>query len=354
MRHHASKCIRAARRAIAERKRFVRWFEDNCPGETKGNVQHSYFVELLENVLGCLNTCLPSQQEAAVVSSQQDTGHMFNSFAALKVDELPDEEPEPSATIETAVPRKTCVLQPPSNPEDVEEDELYARLCFHDELYAIHKRLKAVWNDYKAKKVDLVTASLITNTAYLLAAIKEFEFDRHYPTCCGPVVAFRKFLHFYMRARGLDRDSTQDTTSACNELRDSNSGFGFATSIFMTMHSILEKFYTRSKTAQTLNTEEKQTSYLLNLREHKEKTPRGSEILLPILVELRFLEHEDPNLPADDLFSTGIFQLLATGKIHVWLCLACWVTLDTHDTLGQQLERPFEELCEVTSRLKLD
>ena len=238
--------LRAARRAISARKRFLKLFENIRPADKPGNAQHSYFVDLLEKMLSCLRSCAPVEQKANMApqtaSSEQSMIQLENSFAGLEVNELPDEESIPNTTADKPVSQTTYVLKQPCDSEDLDEEDVYIILCFHHELALIIDRLKNIWIDYRDGKVDIMTASVTTDMAFQLAAAKELEFNHLHPHCQGPEVAFRKFLDYYMKIQGLDAKSLSDIKVTLCQIAGFDKHFGKVSFTFWYFNNLLAEF----------------------------------------------------------------------------------------------------------------
>ncbi|KAJ3044006.1 hypothetical protein HDV00_003534 [Rhizophlyctis rosea] len=175
-------------RAIADRKRCARWFHqvpDRASSDIDSDISHWHFIEVLQDVEKIL---LPLRDDSEKAKSSAPA-KINNSGDSEGDDELASINPFSvleGATVEVVddqrsnrnlLPEPSRIASCQCNPfefshskirynivKDVQE-ELYLLFGFLDDLHAMREFLKSVWEEYRDGKVDLMSASLITNTA---------------------------------------------------------------------------------------------------------------------------------------------------------------------------------------------
>lgn len=113
---------------------------------------HQHFISVLEDVLSILR---PSDLDDVMEDD------LSNVFAALHVEETNSEDPVParSKTAKSAKPKEYEI--------EIESDEpTFAIFSFFKDFNDIRTHLQGVWADYRSGKLDLMAASITTDTAF--------------------------------------------------------------------------------------------------------------------------------------------------------------------------------------------
>ncbi|KAJ3367588.1 hypothetical protein GGF31_007401 [Allomyces arbusculus] len=186
-----------ARRAIRARRQCASWFRDapslvdGCADDDDNeDAKHAHFISVLERVVEILEPrCVaasmalkrPSANNAPKPSSSGVT-MLTNQFAVLApfdgvdVDAAPtgDDQEHPDNHDVSADPEPGLVSAtndaptPPAVQYQAERDALDALFAIHElfvDLEAIRLTLRETWAKYRDGELDLITASLVTNTA---------------------------------------------------------------------------------------------------------------------------------------------------------------------------------------------
>ncbi len=162
--------------------------------------KHMYFISVLEGVLDILETVAePSAGGAAKSHGTSDASRkqaekisveeLSNRFSALEVEETIGFEDiyalTPSGKSEK--PKSTQNRNVVYDAGEFEDEEIdFAVFCLFEDLRRIRRFFEQVWQDYKTGKLDLMTASVITNTAFGFAQTIDAGFCRLYPTMLSP------------------------------------------------------------------------------------------------------------------------------------------------------------------------
>ncbi|KAJ3038776.1 hypothetical protein HDV00_000352 [Rhizophlyctis rosea] len=184
------------RKAIADRKRCAQWLHeraDKAPSSIESDISHWHFITVLEHVEKIL---LPLQDASPNVASSppsQATGtppsKRADGMVHIKPFSVLDTAVESeNLSVSAALPassRSAPSLSKTSNKPPIEveyvfirdaAEELYMSFGFFEDLHALRTVLIGVWEDYKAKIVDLISASLITNIAVELVRNQQQEY----------------------------------------------------------------------------------------------------------------------------------------------------------------------------------
>ncbi|KAH6675354.1 AAA domain-containing protein [Plectosphaerella plurivora] len=166
--------LNLAKRAIALRKSVTSWFVTR--GRNASNKKHAHFIQVMEQICEILSwettgTSDPTNgadAEKAADAEDADSPAWINRFASLTVEDTED-DPEPSET-------STNVIRVEAVEKDEEEtvdfflsESFFKILCLLHDLTNWRQFLTDPWTDYSNLKIDLATASVVTDTALQLA-----------------------------------------------------------------------------------------------------------------------------------------------------------------------------------------
>lgn len=178
--------LAVARRAIKLRKDTTLFFMGK--GDRKSNKKHAYFVRVLEEICESLewrsepqqakkDTSDPSASKVfsrAASAGDTDAQSWQNKFASLTVEDPEDVEiPDPENAGSKSLCRLELVEQDEADSDDPGEvslDHLYFNLCclFRD-LNTTRDFVSSTWVEYRDNKIDLMTASVVTDSALQFA-----------------------------------------------------------------------------------------------------------------------------------------------------------------------------------------
>ncbi len=179
----------------------------------EANEKHIYFISRLEDVLRILETVaessasvlvqpqgpLETSREQAKKPSMDDLSNRFN---ALEVEEPIGLELDanpliPSQRLGKSKPEQDRkVVYDASESEDTELD--FAVFCLFNDLRRMRTFLGQNWQDYKSGKLDLMTVSVLTNSAFGFAQSIDAEFCRSYPGILSPQFHNNPIIPMYL------------------------------------------------------------------------------------------------------------------------------------------------------------
>ena len=158
--------MRLLRRIITAREEVM----DNYKmiGDSKRYGRHAHFIGVMEEVESVLRNSLFG--DCGDDDDKDRFNKLVNHLATLQSSddprqgiEEPDidlpEAPRPGGIGARLKPKRTFV------PETTEDDALFAILAFFDDFSSVEAYIVETWNAYLDEEIDLITASVTTNTA---------------------------------------------------------------------------------------------------------------------------------------------------------------------------------------------
>lgn len=200
---------RALEDSLHLRRRCAEWFLEH--GSEAANTAHKYFNDSLQQIL---NTLAPSKAEtgdtarpttswatskpSSAISPPQETSHA-NYFSVLgddgnMHDSSSDEDvsagfstgnhvakPARAADRKTRRPRRRAQEDEQSGWAAFDDDHLMELACLLTDCRDIRLYLQRLWEGYASSKVDLITASLVTQAAFQHLVDLETVFTQKHP-----------------------------------------------------------------------------------------------------------------------------------------------------------------------------
>lgn len=348
--------VRLGTRALSARKRCTAWFKDQMetnPNTSRSNHQHSYFIDLFEELLVILQplyevgpTSEPKPEEAPASSSKltsttQGPIPLENFFMALEVEDLEDEAEtdeqtkSSNSTRTSAAPRTVYELESPKG-RDGEEDLLFAIFCLFDDCCSIRQYILEVWSEYKTGKLDLISASVTTNTAFEQARRAEEDFIASSPRCQD----FQKTLNALAQYFPTTMSHVLDEPDSLAEIPEDIADF-----FNLREFNILDTF------CDTVVQEGHVPLPMANLYNQYDPSVDRSKlnvlgkygedqiIMFTILPEIALLEEYGGSLPSQDEMTRGCREMYKNKKIPIWLVFACRIFLEIHHLLRKEVSR---------------
>jgi hypothetical protein len=352
---HALQVLAAGRRAVTLRTRCASWFKQKLGGESQSrqNDSHAHFIQVLEEVLEILewNTIEPAAQPAnpglAVpdANETQESKVLGSRFAALELEDYDSDD----GTEPTPTPTTPSTKTPPSrtfNLDDVvdeEEEKFFHIFCMFEDLERIRNFLQQTWRDYGAKTIDLVTASLTTNTALDLVREQCDEFIKLYPDMDGLGGATQ--IIWIMSCLASGRGPTY------KQLPSDSFDYGLmdvATWCLLPTYQLLDAF-TRVLGPKFVPVYNGQYGWYNAKADRsrmgvREKYNDDRAFLMQHLSEFAFLADFRLPLPINDELTRGLMQMCRTKEVPIWLAFAAQVYLDIKNILRVQPTQGFNDL----------
>lgn len=349
--------LAAGRRAVTLRTRCANWFKQKLGGGEKQNDSHAHFIQVLEQVLETLEwdtvgSKTPAQSEnpgPAGPYANKDAKGLGNRFAALEVEDYGSDDGNTEPTPAPVTSSREKEKKPPSqtynfdDEVDEAEEKLFHIFCLFEDLERIRNFLQQTWKDYGTKTIDLMTASLTTNTALDLVREQCDEFVKLYPDMDGLGGATQMVWIMHCLASGRGPYYKESPSDAFDYgLMDT------ATWCLLPTYQLLDAF-TRvlgPKFVPVYNGQygwydAKADRTSMNVRE---KYNDDSAFLMQHLSEFAFLANFKLPLPIKDELTRGLGEMCKTKKVPIWLAFAAQVYLDIKNLLRAQPNQGFNDL----------
>ncbi|RAH73274.1 uncharacterized protein BO66DRAFT_435703 [Aspergillus aculeatinus CBS 121060] len=174
-----------AKRAIKLRKAVTSWFLGQ--GDSANNKRHAHFITALEQI--CETLEWKTNQSSTKPDAKQpqaddvDADQFLNRFAVLTVEEPKDTAPSQPTPAVSKKLVKVTVDEEEDEDEDAADSYLgqlfFKTLCLVQDLDNMRKFISITWAEYHEKKIDLMNAAVVTDSALQLAQdlVKEVEAD---------------------------------------------------------------------------------------------------------------------------------------------------------------------------------
>jgi len=343
--------LRLLDRAIALRKRCADWFQFQpaTADVVSDNSKHSHFIGVLESVLQILhpksaskstdsapqsNGAPPSTNSAS--KSDHELDKLANFYDILSIDDTDSiETPMTETATDNAASRKNTSAQPRKviyEAEVTEEEVCFAMVCFFNDLHHLRMFLQNLWQQYHRGTLDLMTASVTTNTAINLVRRAEQDLFTTYPT----LESYEKIL---MNLRGFLYE-TRGTDPILENLVLTDAGISVGEWLYLGPHETI-KFYCSTIKKDTVMTVQRTDS----IGEDPPKRSTREEnliILLEGLVGFFYLSQCD--VPVLDELTDGLRSAFVDKVVPLWVAYASQIFLDIQNVLRENVGRGLSEL----------
>ena len=182
-----------AKRAIAARKRCTEWFAGKTTddeGVRESNRKHGYFIGILEETLSTLRPrCPPETIDDTLMKAADeaeagdaDPLKLSNMFSALTLEKTRKEDQnleiplQPLPATAKGKPGQEKPRQYQVTCSKSAEETFFATYCFFDDLNKLRRLLRELWLKYDQGELNVITVSVITNTAFEFIQREEQDF----------------------------------------------------------------------------------------------------------------------------------------------------------------------------------
>jgi hypothetical protein len=337
--------VRAGMRAVSARKKCTAYFEsitkdDSDDEKVRGNESHAYFTKLMEDVLRILQPHFTSFTTPNN-TNEQTSGSLLqdlqNRFAQLELEE--PEEIDDETIVEAPISNQLAVYELKATDQNaVAEEKAFAYYCLFSDLEKLRSHLKAVWTDYKAERTDIITAAVVTNTAFQLAMRAQDEALSAFPGAGD----YAEFMFMTLQAHGDEEFSMDEETTdwmlyfAFQKLHE------FCRILHPPRIPLMKRGY-----FGVYNPLDDRSQM-----EWKEKHSEDEILLLELLPEFCFMrDSKDEHFAADEL-TKALAQMTLTKEIPIWLVFATTVFMDIHHVMREKAERAFDDFQAIVKIAK--
>jgi hypothetical protein len=303
------------------------------------DARHLYFVSVLEQVL----EILAPQSSVSGNKPQESAGiKLANTFEALQVEEtLPD-----LGAAEASSSKKTS-KSPPTQEYEIEGSSasysLLAILGFLKDYEGVERVVKEAWKHYRDGNLDLLAASVTTDTAY--GILKRSSEDLL--SSLGSQKTYQDICAMFVEEESKVEDEETGTAPA-----------GVAQYLAMPVERILSTFAAdpSAKPTAVYDAEfgNQDTNQQWTKKNAEGQHDQDKTLLMEYLPVMAMFSREDWGLPTHDEMTSGL-QTMIEEKNGIQGCpmyaiFATKLFLGVHEVLGIDHVRPFEELQATAKR----
>ncbi|OAL53575.1 hypothetical protein IQ07DRAFT_677068 [Pyrenochaeta sp. DS3sAY3a] len=340
-------------RTISTRELFADDVSPHLPSNAdkkQSDDRHMFFLDVLRKVREIFKPHY-SKEYSAPKKAPKSVEEIQNMFALLDVEE-PSEAFQNAPTVSTPAPGAGSeVRYTAERPDDLQEDFLSFNLLLFD-FSKLRSEVGRSWQGYQQGLVDLIAASIVTNTAVDLARSLEEDLQ-HIIDRRGGV---KRMLTIFYVAQCVEHN----TTEAFRERMSDDINFKMyqvADSMLWIPFTLLSAFL---NVLQPGTLPEMKPGYYGT---YTPSSPRGAKsardkfkedkiLMLEMLSEFLVLCIGTPLAPAEDELTRGLRETFKTKKITLWVVFAVQLFLDIHNTLRAEVDQAFASLSDVASLVR--
>lgn len=319
------------------------------------NHKHKHFISKLEEVLKILqsvsespahSTAKPKEGPSSASQKCEETpmDDINNRFNALEVDEPIELGPDDGAESSSVQPKTPQAIKSQDvvyDASESEDDEIdFAVFCFFEDLRRIRVFLIQIWQDYKSGKIDLMTASVVSNTAFGFVQNIDAEFGRSNPALLSSDFHQNPIFPTYMlncTRTGVDFNLRAHPDDLYNyEMQ------AFGEFICLPVYVLLEAF-SRVIRPKHIPLAKKGFYGTYNPKSDREKMSYRQKmaedkvILLEMLPMYCVLGEGKHGLYALDELTNGLANLYRRKEIPAWLVFATQIFLDINHIMRDRI-----------------
>ncbi|RDW79076.1 uncharacterized protein DSM5745_05928 [Aspergillus mulundensis] len=342
-------------RAIAVRRRHGLRFSDGLGlgvQDQESDERHNYFIGILEHVQQALRPLMPSTQVNDPLTRRADddsvggrVDNLANRFDGLDVQE-PSEAflRAPDVTISTFKDDTPDVDYEAELRHDAGEALVAFSLLLKD-YRELRRLLMTTWASYGCAEFDLVSVSLMTNSAFDIAQRMEEEIQHLFVKIGGSEGMLKRMFVASCILKEEDANFREQPGDDMNFRV-----YEDAQTLMYPTWLILSAF---REVVQKRNVPQYRPGYYGHLdrtryrneMSGKENFLHDKMILMEILPEFVTLHRIGPAQSYEDEFTRGLRKMFDTKEIPLWLVFAAQVFLDIHRILRDDFQRPHGELA---------
>ncbi|EGO54381.1 hypothetical protein NEUTE1DRAFT_131919 [Neurospora tetrasperma FGSC 2508] len=323
-------------RVISNRSGFgERLAEHGVGPDTKGDLKHRHFVEVLKKVREALLPRMSSKASTSTKVKAAKSDEISNRFAGLAVEEpsqafldAPDVERPTQPTEDKTIYEAETLAEL--------EDVLFTYTIMMNDLARIRATIRWIWENYQKGLFDIAAAAVATDTALALARGIIDEAEPSFKNFEGATwgVQHKFFLACCLR-KGYNINSVFSDDASDNF---NYNMYDLADECFINAHRCLLSFLDVLSPDHLPIIREgvlghyDPTKNRDNLPGHA-KFKEDQILLMEFLSELTVVTRMIPSYPVEDEFMRGVREMDKTSKIPLSLVFAAQTFLDIHHLL---------------------
>lgn len=327
---------------------------------------HGHFIGILEYVQQALRPRMRSEDIKDRLTQPSDDASLENiQNITNKFDGLDVQEPSeafvqaPEIAMPTPTNGKPEVDYEAERMQDFEEAYFGFNLLLRD-FAKLRNVITRTWGGYQSGLFDLVSASVMTNSAIDIARRMQEDVQQLFDKYGGSAKMLSAFYAAHCAQEGEDPEFKERFGDDMNFRT-----YNIAQSMFLPTFSFLNSFSVLVEGDNFLPFKQGYFGTFDRARDRSEKSAREkfSEdkiIMLEILSDFLTMHRITPPRPFEDEFTRGLRKMFDTHEIPLWLVFAAQVFLDIHHVLRDGVQRGFEDfgrfakLTESSIRQNLD
>jgi hypothetical protein len=344
-----------AKRAIKLRRLVTSWFLGQ--GDSENNKRHVHFISALEKVCETLewktNNPSSSDTEPPLPTSEAGGGDadldlFLNKFAVLTVEE-PQEPQEGERNSPES--QKVVKVELVENDEDEATEEHFSLLffktyCLFQDLHNMRAFISQTWSEYRDKKIDLMNAAVVTDSALQLAQelVQDVK-DDWSPSTLSRIDDIQTLVfRVACVTRGIDTTPSAEVGLPYNKHMSDVAEWCYIPTL-----TLLDAF-SRVLEDDHLPVFKKGHFGVYDPKANREGMSLGQKfnedkiLLLQLLPEFCMIEAFGIPMITPDAITTGLREFCKTKAVNTWLCFASQVLLDVHHIMRHSTLSAFDDL----------
>ncbi|KAK0508380.1 hypothetical protein JMJ35_009464 [Cladonia borealis] len=371
--------IKLAGRVVDLRRGFSRFYEKQATDSTRtANLKHAHFVSTLEEVISILKAPSSGASNDSVnASTSTNTGDtvkastdrissgtemLSNQFDHLELEEPIDIDdtspalnaatPTTGATASKADDKVSCRVEYQSDNDEDDEEKYFAMYCLFTDLHGLRTFIGKTWEDYSDGKMDLMAASVLTNTAFDLVRRTETKFFTALPEFESAQKLIQFFMLFISILRGVNPRHREQPDDWFNyEVADVAQWLYLPT--FILLDGFCDVIQPRQMPLMKPGFfgiyDPKADRKAMSLRQ---MLAEDKIILLEALPEFCLLGDSKVQFPGEDELTKGLREMYKTKKISLFLCFATQIYLDITHIRRDRIGSSFHDLQAIGRQAK--
>ncbi|KAJ5581926.1 hypothetical protein N7535_000546, partial [Penicillium sp. DV-2018c] len=344
-----------AKRAIKLRKAVTSWFLGQ--GDSANNKRHAHFITVLEQICDNLEwkTNQPSKPDAkqppptSEAESDDPNGDRFlNKFAVLTVEEPRETtEPQPAPAESKKIVKVDVVEEEENEAADSYLGQLFFKtLCLLQDLNNMRTFISITWTEHRDKKIDLMNAAVVTDSALKLAQDLVQEVEADWRTSLSGRTDDVQTIVYNLSVYNRGISATPSTEIG---LPYNKNMADVAEWCYVPTKILLESF---ADVLQVNHLPVFKNGYFgnYNPKANRERMSVGQKfnedkiILLSILPEFCMIDAFKIQIPTEDAITRGLADFAKSKKVNLWLRFASQIFLDVHHIMRHSTVGAFGDL----------
>ncbi|KAF9890863.1 hypothetical protein FE257_005439 [Aspergillus nanangensis] len=345
-----------AKRAIKLRKAVTSWFLGQ--GDSANNDRHAHFITTLEQICEALEwkanqPSIPDRKQPPPTSDAQsddaDADRFVNKFAVLTVEEPQDTAQSQPTPAESKKIVKVTVVEEDDDNEAADPylgSLFFKTLCLLQDLNNIRKFISITWSEYRDKKIDLMNAAVVTDSALQLAQhlIQEVETEWRNSLSEEEDGVQNMVYNLAVLSRGISAAPSMDIGLPYNKNMADIADWcyvptkvlleSFANVLQVNHLPVFKKGY-----FGTYNPKADRNRMSLGQKFNEDKI-----ILLSILPEFCMMDTFKIRIPTEDAITRGLVEFSKTKKVTLSLSFVSQIFLDVHHIMRHSTFGAFGDL----------